>query len=812
MIYPTDFEKKIEFDKIREHIANYCRNNKARQLVEKISFSTDIIEITLNLDETFEMKNICQFEESFYLADYPDIEQSIKKLSIKGLYLEIDEILKIKQFIEALQIVLNFFKHKKEDNQYPKLCSKSLKINDLRDIIIKINKILDSTGNIKDTASKELEKIRNEINHVKDNISKKLLSILSNLKSDGITTEDTSLTIRNGRLVIPVPINSKRKIEGLIHDQSATGKTLYIEPAAVVELNNRLRELEYEEHKEIIRILKIFTEEISQYELDIKICFNYLIYIDFLHAKALFSIDINATKPVIINKKGFFIKDAIHPLLYLHNKKLNRDVIPLDIWLTEEKPLLLISGPNAGGKSVCLKTVGLLQYMFQCGCLIPANENSQMTIFKKIFVDIGDNQSIENELSTYSSHLLNIKFFLKNSDKNTLILIDEFGSGTEPVIGGAIAEAVLEEFCKIKVFGIITTHYSNLKNFAANNPNIQNGAMLFDSEKITPLYKLAIGSPGSSFAIDIARKIGLPEYILQRAIEKAGKNYIIIDRSLRKINKDKQYWHEKKENIKQKEKRINNLLETYLNELENIKKQQKKIIEEAKAKAQEIINEANKKVEQTIKTIKESQAEKQKTQEARKQLEEFKKNIEETIKTSNEIDKKIEYLSKKLKTKENIQQENKTVKKGDYVKIKDKELIGEVVDINENKATIAIGQLTTIVDINKLEKIKDKPAVPSNLSIKNNILKNIEEKRSTYKPWIDVRGKKADEALKIVQQFIDDSILLGIQQVKILHGKGDGILRQIIRDYLQTVDYIESFHDEHADAGGAGITVVNFKY
>lgn len=812
MIYPKDFEKKIGFDKIRELISNYCKNNRARELVNKMSFSTNVEEISIYLDETYEMKNICLYDDSFYLSDYPDIDSSLKKLSIKGLYLEIEEIIKLKLFIEALHLVLNFFKNKKEENQYPNLCSKSLKINYLNDVLNKINKIIDSTGNIKDNASKELEKIRNEISHVKENISKKLLSILSQLKTDGITAEDTSLTIRNGRLVIPVPVTSKRKIDGLIHDQSATGKTLYIEPASVVELNNRLRELEYEEHREIIKILKNFTEEISSFELEISNSFKYLVYIDFLRAKALFSIDINAEKPIISNKKGFSIKNAVHPLLYLHHKNLNREVVPLDIWLTEDKPLLLISGPNAGGKSVCLKTVGLLQYMIQCGCLIPANENSQLTIFKKIFIDIGDEQSIENDLSTYSSHLLNLKFFLENGDNNTLILIDEFGSGTEPTIGGAIAEAVLEEFCKLGVFGIITTHFSNLKNFASTHPRIQNGAMMFDLENIKPLYKLVIGTPGSSFAVDIARQIGLPEYILQRATEKAGKNYILMDRSLRKIHRDKQYWHEKKENIKQKEKRINNILETYLNELENLKKQQKKIIEEAKVKAQEIINEANKKVEQTIKAIKESQAEKQKTQEARKQLEEIKKNIENFENSTIEIDKKIETIEKKLNIKkENKIEENNTLKVGDIVEIKENNLVGEIIDINNNKATIAIGNLTTIVDIDKIEKTDKKLNIQSSLISKSSILKNIEEKRSSFKPWVDVRGKKADEVLKIVEQFIDDAILLGVNQVKILHGKGDGVLRKVIREYLKTLEFVESYHDEHADAGGAGITIVNLK-
>ncbi|MDL2224528.1 Smr/MutS family protein, partial [Bacteroidales bacterium OttesenSCG-928-M06] len=624
-------------------------------------------------------------------------------------------------------------------------------------------------------------------------------------------------------LVIPISPAFKRKLKGIVHDESATGKTVFIEPAEVVEANNRIRELENEERREIIRILTDFTDQIRPEIPDILHSYQFLAEIDFIRAKALFGLDINAILPDIKNKPHLDWIYAIHPLLLLSLRKQNKTIVPLDIELTREADrILIISGPNAGGKSVLLKTVGLLQYMLQCGLLIPLGERSTAGIFNDIFLDIGDEQSIENDLSTYSSHLTNMKFMVKNANANSLILIDEFGGGTEPQIGGAIAEALLHRFNDKHTYGIITTHYQNLKTFAEDNDGIVNGAMLYDRHQMQPLFKLSIGNPGSSFAIEIARKIGLPEDVITEASEKVGQDYIDMDKYLQDIVRDKRYWESKRQNIRSQEKRLEELTERYKTDLEKIETQRKEIMAKAKSEAEKMISEANAKIENTIKEIKEAQAEKEKTRDIRKNLESFKHSMQENNDSPDDkITQKIQKLKerearkKKKKQIEVTPQFNPTIiEVGDTVKIKGQRTPGQVMEIKGKNVIVAFGALKTSTKIDQLEKISNNQLRKESAQIQiftSNTSDLMSEKKLNFKLEMDVRGMRGEEALQAVIYYIDDAIQCNVERIRILHGTGTGALRQIIRDYLNSVSGIKRFQDEHVQFGGAGITVVEFE-
>lgn len=686
-------------------------------------------------------------------------------------------------------------------------------------LISKIDNILDKFGRIKDNASPELSKIRREIAHISGGISKSLNAILRMAQNEGLVEKDVTPTMRDGRLVIPVAPAFKRKIKGIVHDESASGKTVFIEPAEVVESNNRIRELESEERREIIKILVAFTDLLRPLTPDIIQSYEFLAMIDFIRAKATFSIDLGAIKPPMEDKQIVRWYRAIHPLLFISHRKQKKEVVPLNIELEEDSRLLIISGPNAGGKSVCLKTVGLLQYMVQCGLPIPVDESSIVGVFEHIFIDIGDEQSIENDLSTYSSHLTNMKFFVRNCDKKTILLIDEFGGGTEPQIGGAIAESLLKRFNERGSFGgVITTHYQNLKHFANENKGVVNGAMLYDRHMMQPLFTLAIGNPGSSFAIEIARKIGLPEDVIADASDIVGSDYINMDKYLQDIVRDKRYWESKRQNIRQKEKRLEEITETYETDLLAVEKQRKEIIRQAKTEAERLLAEANAKIENTIRTIKESQAEKEKTKQARQSLSEFKTSLE----NENPVDDKIARKIQKLKSKEkNRKQKDKqpekdkqiTISVGDNVRIKGQTSIGQVLDIQKSNATVAFGMIKSSVKLDSLEyvsKNQTKRETKSNL-VSAAASDSVRERKLNFKQDIDVRGMRGDEALQAVMYFIDDAILVGMSRVRILHGTGTGILRQLIRDYLRTVSGIKSYQDEHVQFGGTGITVVDLE-
>jgi len=821
VIYPDNFEIKIGFDKIRQLVAAKCLSTLGEEKVAEMKFSSQYIFISELLAQTEEFVRILQEEDEFPTGYYIDIRESLKNVRIEGTWIEENNLFDLRRSLQTIREIVSFLRKEDEENTpYPHLQALAGEISVFPQLISKIDNILDKYGRIKDNASTELNRIRREIASTSSGISKSLNAILRIAQKDGLVEKDVTPTMRDGRLVIPVAPAFKRKIKGIVHDESATGKTVFIEPAEVVEANNRIRELESEERREIIKILIAFTDILRPLVPEIIQSYEFLAEIDFIRAKAAFGLDIEAIKPSIDNKQQIMWYYAKHPLLYLSHRKQNKQVIPLDIELDNENRILIISGPNAGGKSVCLKTVGLLQYMIQCGLLIPLDERSKVGVFDKIFIDIGDEQSIENDLSTYSSHLTNMKFFVRNCDDKTILLIDEFGGGTEPQIGGAIAESLLKRFNERKSYGVITTHYQNLKHFANENKGVINGAMLYDRHMMQPLFKLAIGNPGSSFAIEIARKIGLPEDVIADASEIVGNDYINMDKYLQDIVRDKRYWESKRQNIRQKEKRLEEITETYETDLLAVEKQRKEIMRQAKAEAERILSEANAKIENTIRTIRETQADKEKTRQARQSLSEFKTSLDdaEVKGIDDKISRKIQKLKEREKTKK---QKNKTpeiqkqqsISVGDNVRIKGQTSVGQVIDIQKENVIVAFGMIKSTVKLNSLEYVSRNQIKRDSKStlVSAAVSDDMRSKKLNFKQDIDVRGMRGDEALQAVMYFIDDAILVGVSRVRILHGTGTGALRQIIRDYLRTVSGIHNYQDEHVQFGGAGITVVDLE-
>lgn len=824
MLYPNNFEQKLGFDKIREMLKGGCLSNLGRMRVDKIRFSNKYSFIETLINQVDEFKEIMLMEDEFPLNHFFDLTPVLKKIRIEGTYILTEELFDLKRSLETIKSILIFFKAKREEEKYDYLQKLAENVKLYPFIFDKINSIITTQGKIKDNASSELSIIRKDIRDKEGAVSKRIHSILKDAQKNGFVDHDATLSIRDGRATIPVDASNKRKIKGLILDESATGKTAYIEPSEIVELNNDIRELYYAEQREVIKILTAFSDDIRPYLEDLNWAYEYMGTIDFIRSKAMLAIKLNGVKPIFNNKPMVQWKQAVHPLLYLTFKAESRSVISLDINLNDDNQrILLISGPNAGGKSVCLQTVGLLQYMFQCGLLVPMNENSEMGLYQNLFLNIGDDQSIENDLSTYSSYLLNMKNFLKSADKNSLILIDEFGSGTEPMLGGAIAESILDSLNQKNAQGVITTHYTSLKHFASSTHGIENGAMLFDTAKIQPLFKLSIGEPGSSFAFEIARKIGLPEEILQSATDKIGKDHIDFDKNLKDIIRDKRYWETKRESVRKSEKKLEEQIKRYSEELEQSEKARKEILKQAKRDAEELLAGVNKQIENTIREIKESQAEKERTKKARKQLNDFKEKLNKIdAEEEARIQRKIEKLKnrdkqgkkkKVIAEKEVVRKtEQNSYEKGDKVKLFGQDSVGEVLDINGNSIMVAFGNMITTVDIKRIEKASEKEYRKQSGSATSQKSKwDFGERRLNFKPEIDVRGKRAEEALQLVNDFIDEAIVINMGTVKILHGKGDGILRQLIRQYLETVDVIKSFHDESVQFGGSGITVVEFE-
>lgn len=820
MIYPNNFEQKIGFDKIRSLISEKCLSSLGMEKTEEMSFSPDYNMVQNLLSQTEEFMRIIQEEDDFPVNHFFDIRQALKNIRVEGTWLDEGAVFDLRRSLQTIKDIVNFLRKEDEENTpYPYLQQLAGDVLIFPQLLNKIDSILDKYGRIKDNASIELNRIRKEMSKVAGGISRTLNSILRAAQSEGLVEKDVSPTMRDGRLVIPVAPAFKRKLKGIVHDESATGKTVFIEPAEVVEANNRVRELESEERREIVKILIAFTNEVRPLTPDILQSYEFLAWIDFIRAKARLAIEIGAIRPIVEDRQQIAWNRARHPLLFLSHKKQGKTIIPLDIWLDEKDRLLIISGPNAGGKSVCLKTVGLLQYMVQCGLPVPLDESSKVGVFSKIFIDIGDEQSIENDLSTYSSHLTNMKYFVRNCDNKTILLIDEFGGGTEPQIGGAIAESLLKRFNEKKSFGVITTHYQNLKHFANEHEGVINGAMLYDRHIMQPLFTLSIGNPGSSFAIEIARKIGLPEDVITDASNIVGSDYINMDKYLQDIVRDKRYWESKRNNVRIQEKKLEEITSKYEYNLTDIEKQRKEIIKQAKEDAQRLLSDANARIENTIREIKEAQAEKEKTKDIRKGLVRFKEQLESD---DNIVDDKIARKIQKLQDREkNKTNKPKSVKEdkpevitiGDNVRMKGQSSAGEVMDIQGKNAVVAFGMIKSTVKLDSLERVSKnqiKRESQKSTFVSTQTSDMVYEKKLNFKQDIDVRGMRGDEALQAVMYYIDDAIQVGVSRVRILHGTGTGALRQIIRDYLRTVNGVAHYQDEHVQFGGAGITVVDF--
>lgn len=820
MIYPENFEYKIGFDKIRQLLIAKCLSPLGEEKVTNLAFSSDYTHISESLSQTEEFMRIINEEDNFPTNYFLDVRHALRNIRVEGTWIDEAALFDLRRSLQTIRDIVLFLKKEEEENTpYPHLYALAGEVTIFPQLISKIDNILDKFGRIKDNASADLSRIRKDIAHVASGISRNLNAILRTAQNEGLVEKDVTPTMRDGRLVIPVAPAFKRKIKGIVHDESASGKTVFIEPAEVVEANNRIRELESEERREIIKILVTFTDILRPLVADILQSYEFLATIDFIRAKATFAIDLDAIKPSVEDKQIIRWYRAKHPLLFISHRKQNKQIVPLDIELEEDNRILIISGPNAGGKSVCLKTVGLLQYMVQCGIPIPLAENSKVGIFNKIFIDIGDEQSIENDLSTYSSHLTNMKFFVRNCDEKTILLIDEFGGGTEPQIGGAISESLLKRFNEKESFGVITTHYQNLKHYANEHKGIINGAMLYDRHLMQPLFTLSIGNPGSSFAIEIARKIGLPEDVIADASEIVGSDYINMDKYLQDIVRDKRYWETKRQSIRQKEKRLEEITTTYETDLLSVEKQRKEILRQAKADAERVLSEANAKIENTIRTIRESQAEKEKTKQARLTLNEFKSSLEDEKNFSDDkIAKKIEKLKEKEKNKKKKSEQPKEIKEqtfaiGDNVRIKGQTSIGQVLDIQKGSATVAFGMIKSTVKLETLEYISKNQVKRETRSTTVSVAASddLREKKLNFKQDIDVRGMRGDEALQAVMYFVDDAVLVGVSRVRILHGTGTGALRQMIRDYLRTAQGVRNFQDEHVQFGGTGITVVDLE-
>lgn len=837
MIYPQNFEQKIGFDQIRQLLKIKCLSTLGEERVDQMDFSDDYNEINRRLEQVTEFVRITQEEDDFPNQYFFDVRPSLKRIRVEGMYMDEQELFDLRRSLETIRNIVRFLQQTDDEEDtdnddthspYPALHELAGDIMVFPQLITRINNILDKFGKVKDNASSELLRIRRELASTTGSISRSLNNILRAAQSEGYVDKDVAPTMRDGRLVIPVAPGMKRKIRGIVHDESATGKTVFIEPAEVVEANNRIRELEGEERREIIRILTEFSATVRPQVPAILQSYEFLAEIDFIRAKALLGIDFKAIKPSFENRQIIDWFEAVHPLLQMSLTKHNKKVVPLDIELNTGQRILLISGPNAGGKSVCLKTVGLLQYMLQCGMLVSMHERSHAGIFSSIFIDIGDEQSIEDDLSTYSSHLTNMKNMMKYCNEKSLILIDEFGGGTEPQIGGAIAEAVLKRFNAKKTFGVITTHYQNLKHFAEDHEGVVNGAMLYDRHEMRALFQLQIGNPGSSFAVEIARKIGLPEEVIADASEIVGSEYIQSDKYLQDIVRDKRYWETKRQNIRKREKIMEETIARYEKELEELDKSRKEILKKAREDAEQLLQESNAKIENTIRTIKEAQAEKERTRTARQELTDFRQQIEDENKAA--MEEKIARKMEKLREKQERKKDKKSkqasqpavqpvpkvipLQAGDYVRIKGQTSVGQIIEINEKNAVVMFGLMKTNVKADRLERT-DAPKQTLNTAkatfVSSETQDRMYEKKLNFKQDIDVRGMRGDEAIQAVTYFIDDAILVGVSRVRILHGTGTGILRTLIRQYLATVPGVAHFQDEHVQFGGAGITVVDLK-
>ena len=848
LIFQLIMEEKLGFTAIRTLLRGNCLCQLGWERVGEMTFMTDAVEINRQLSEVREFRKLREEAEELQLEFFFDVRQGVARLKLKGTHMEeqeLFELMRCLQTIGSFKEVVNDSDDENENDKddlspqpsalslnetsrYPTLWALAKDVFEYPDVSRRISQILDKYGHIKDSASSALFHIRGELKKAAGSVSQTLNSILRKAQQEGLIEKDVTPAMRDGRLVIPISPSMKRKISGIVHDESATGKTLFLEPTAVVEANNRVRELEAEERREIIRILSEVSDEIRPYADGILESMKFLGEIDFIQAKAQLAREFDAIEPEVLPYPHIDWVQARHPLLRNSLRRQNKEIVPLDIILRGEKSevkgdskipsghLLIISGPNAGGKSVCLKTVGLLQYMMQCGLSVPMRENSTMGVFNAIMIDIGDEQSIEDDLSTYSSHLLNMKKMIKAANDKVLLLIDEFGTGTEPQIGGAIAEAVLKQFWERKAWGVITTHYQNLKHFAEDHPGVINGAMLYDRHEMKALFQLQIGRPGSSFAIEIARKTGLPEEVISDASEIVGQDYIQSDKYLQDIVRDKRYWEQKRQTVHQREKDVEKTITRYETNIEEIDKERKAILRRAKEQAEELLREANRKIENTIREIREAAAEKERTRQLREELNDFRNEVREIDTTEKDaaIEKKMQQILARRERKAKRKQEKEAGGQGSGLKAQGSGLKAQEPPKPQELSPIEklmkkFNEGDTSFDVKVTQKSSIAAMADAERAKKSSMTRKvIEEHTRNFSHEIDVRGLRGDEALLKVQHFVDDAILIGVSQVRILHGKGNGILRSLIRDYLNALPNVLSCRDEHVQFGGAGITVV----
>ena len=803
MIYPAEFENKIGFKAVRERLNSLCISEMGKEFVDKMSFSTDVDEIRTYLRLIQDFETLLQDGVPFPVRDYNDLRDDFHHLAIDGTVISLESLFALKPTLSALSYIFKFFNSESSEKvPYLKALSEGISIDN--HIFTEINRLIDDKGEIPDNASAELAEIRRDIRRKQSSIDHRMHKILVEAKNSGWTDSTAEMTIRDGRPVIPVRAADKRALRGFIHDESATGQTVYIEPAEIFETNNEIKELEYAERREINKILLAFTKILRPEIPNLIMAWRLLGLLDFIRAKALLSHEYGCVIPEVVDEPMFDWIEARHPLLEEKLKGQGKRITPLDLKLGDENRILVISGPNAGGKSVCLKTIGLLQYMLQCGLAIPVKVDSKCGVFHDMFIDIGDEQSLENDLSTYSSHLINMKELIEHGNERTLFLIDEFGTGTEPQLGGAIAEAILLKMNEKKSFGVVTTHYANLKLLADNHPGIVNGAMLFDTRYLQPLYVMMIGKPGSSFAFEIAKKIGFPQEILDSAAEISGREHLDFDQQLQQLEIEKKEVRKKEYELKVADKLLDEVVTKYKGHLADIEKHKNRLLKEANKEAQALIDKANAKIERTIKEIKEAQAEKQRTKELREELKEMK----------DELVKDAEVISKKLKAEEKEEVVSQELKVGDTVCINELEVIGELLTISDTDVTVQFGDVrlrTTADKLRKMSKTQAKKAANNPSYLHKSIMNDINEKAQHFNLTLDVRGQRGDEAVDNVAKYIDEANLLSIKEVSILHGKGNGILRKFIREYLSKQSCVQNFSDASLETGGAGITRVTLK-
>ncbi len=792
MLYPSNLEQKINFSKIKEILKEECTSSLGMDFVDKISFSSDPKLVARLLDQTEEFRQILVSGEAFPTSNFTNLHPYLEKAKLENAFLDAADFHEVKLSLQTIRTCVSFFQ--KNETVYPVLSQLLGLLIDLDLSLLKaIDVIIDEKGHVRSNASRELQLIRSQILYEEGRLRKVMDRVFKEARAKGLTPEDSQMTVRSGRLVIPVAAENKRKLRGFIHDESATGQTVFMEPEEALDINNEIRDLEYMERRELIKILTQLTDKVRPAIPALRKATNFLGLLDFIRAKAKFAKKTDSCRPEITKERQLIFRNARHPLLEMALKSQGKNIIPLQIKLSGHERLLVISGPNAGGKSVTLKTVALLQYMLQCGLLIPVEPDSKSTLFDNLFIDIGDEQNLENDLSTYSSHLMSMKHFSNFSDRKTIVFIDEFGTGTEPQFGGAIAESILLALNKLGAYGVITTHYGNLKQVASKNQGLVNGAMRYDVDKLEPLYQLEIGKPGSSFALEIASKIGISSDILSYAKSQIGEDRVRYDRLLTQLENERNQYSELLSEVKSKDRLLKTRLQEYKELKETLESTKKKYIQDAKEEAKSLLDQTNKKIEATIRQIKEGKAEKEQTKQVRQELEAFKEKVK----------------PEKIKVKTpSITVISGEIKAGDWVRLKDNGAIAEVLQVKSKEAELSIGELKSNVKLSRLEKISLGEVKKEKKSIATRGNFNTNEKMMDFSMNLDLRGKRGEEILSLIQTFIDEGYMLGIKDLRIVHGKGNGILRDLTRNFLKDMSQVRHMEDEHADRGGAGVTLV----